>query len=75
MKQKPRLEEVERLATVALNAMGDDVRDATAMEVLSACLSLAMSSIKAVEECGGNLEGFRQPLEKMYALLPPQRMN
>lgn len=75
MKQKPRLEEVERLAAVALNAMGDDVRDATATEVLSACLSLAMSSIKAVEECGGDLEGFRQPLEKMYALLPPQRMN
>lgn len=75
MSQKPRLEEIERLAAVALAAMGDDVRDATAMEVLSACLSLAMSSIRAVEECGGNLEGFRQPLEKMYALLPPQRMN
>lgn len=75
MKQKPRLHEIERLADLALGAMSDDIRDASALEVLSACLSLAMSSIKAVEECGGDLEGFRQPLEKMYALLPPQRMN
>jgi hypothetical protein len=70
-----RASEVQRLSEIALNAMGDDVRDATSTEVISAVLSLCMSSMLAVQDHHGNMEAFREPLARLYALLPPLRLN
>ncbi len=67
--------EVTRLSDIALTAMQEKIGDATSTEVISACMSLALTTILAVQDCGGNLEAFREPLARMYALLPPLRTH
>ncbi len=71
----PRRREVERLTNAALEAMADIVGDATAGEVASACLSVTMTAILAVERLGGDLEAFRSSLERRYALMPQRRAD
>ena len=71
---QPRPEEVERLAVVvwtALEQAMDANRHTTANEVVSTLVTLVSMSVEAVRLTGGDIEGFREPFARLYALLPP----
>lgn len=71
----PRTAEVQRLASVALEAMSAEAHDATSSEVISAVMSLALSTILAVKQAGGNVEALRPIIEALWNELPPQKVN
>ena len=70
-----RIPVVERLYAAALKGLEDEIRTdpvADGAEVLSAMLAMAMTAVTVATELDADLESFRSPLEKMYALLPPR---
>ena len=71
--QAPRPEEVQRLVVAAWTALEEAMKghDTTANEVFSTLLTLVLISVEAVTLLGGNIEGFRAPFARLYALLPP----
>mgnify|MGYP001609687894 CR=1 FL=1 len=70
----PRPEEVVRLVNIAWAALEQAMSDGhqtTANEILSTLLALVSMSVEAVRLVDGNIEGFREPFARLYALLPP----
>lgn len=66
-----RVEAVERLVAGAMEGMHTAADDTTGAEVISACLTIALRAVTAVE----NKEGVRDAIEQMYALLPVRTVN
>lgn len=50
-----------------------ELGDASGNELISAMMSLAYTSMLPAQALGGNMEGFRTSVEKLWALLPPDR--
>lgn len=71
----PRPAEIERLSSVMLDAMQADARNASSSEVISAVMSLALSTILAVKQAGGNVEALRPVVEALWNELPSQKVN
>lgn len=71
----PRNSEIKRLSTVALDAMQAEAGDASSSEVISAVMSLALSTILAVKQAGGNVEALRPVVEALWQELPTQKVN
>lgn len=61
---------VDALVEIALEAMRQESEQATADEVLSACMTIAYKAILVVRDQGGNMEAFREGIARMYAELP-----
>ena len=71
----PRRVEIARLSALALDGIQADIRDATSSEVISAVMSLALSTILAVKQAGGNVEALRPTIEELWELLPIQKAD
>lgn len=71
----PRTSEITRLSAAALDALQAEVGDATSSEVISEVMSLALSTIIAVKQAGGNVEALRPVVEALWSELPTQKVN
>jgi hypothetical protein len=68
------LEAVQRLASLALKVVNDNLNGANGHTVLTALLSITYSAILFID-VKQDREIFRSALEKMYALLPTQEVH
>jgi hypothetical protein len=66
---------IHRMVDVMFDALQNAAKGATSDEVFSACMHIAVSSLTAVQNMGGNMEAFRPVITDMWKMLPIQRMD
>jgi hypothetical protein len=71
----PRIAEVTRLSSLMLDSMSADLRDASSAEVISAMMSMTLTALLAVKQCGGNVEALRPGIEDLWKQLPTQKVD
>lgn len=66
---------IRRMVDAMFDALQQQAKGATADEVFSAGMHIAVSTLHAVKLMGGNLEPFRPVITDMWKMLPIQRMD